>query len=306
MFVRHRLLSLGSYLVYPCIFVGAFIAVILAHGRPLALAAVLVTSAALVTALERLFPVTPRWNDDHEDTRADRLYLVTNLGVSQIAACGVGLLGERSAMLALWPTSLPFAAQVLLALFVVDLGLYAVHRASHGTRWLWKLHAIHHFPRRIHWVNGQRRHVLHELLEGAPGLLVLTALGAKGPTVAAALAMVTVHLLLQHANVRYRGGALRHVFAVAELHRWHHQRRYAAVQGNYAAVFSLWDRLFGSALPEGEASLEVGIDDEPTLREGWRAQLLWPFRRGAAHHAVPIEPAQDRRESDEDEAPLRE
>lgn len=277
--LRRHLRSFAAVMVYPSLLLASFVALARTRGAPWTIAVVLLGGALLVTMLERLFPVTSAWNDDHGDARSDRIYLVTNLGVSQVAAYLVGLVSERTDMLALWPTSLPFAAQMLFALVVVDLGLYAVHRASHSVKWLWKLHAIHHFPRRIHWVNGQRRHVVHELLEGTPGLTVLLVLGAKGPVVASALAMVTVHLLLQHANVRYRGGALRHVFAVAELHRWHHQRRYAAVQGNYAAVFAFWDRLFGSRLPEGEAPLEVGLDDEPTLREGWSAQQLWPFRR---------------------------
>ena len=284
--IHPSLRALGASILYPSVFFGAFLALGLARGAPSAIGAVLLGSALLVSILERLFPVSPKWNQDHGDTRSDRIYLVTNLGVSQVAAYLVGLVSARSAMLALWPTELAFALQVLLALVVIDLGLYAVHRASHSVGWLWKLHAIHHFPRRIHWVNGQRRHVVHELLEGTPGLAVLLVLGAKGPVVASALAMVTVHLLLQHANIRYRGGALRHVFAVAELHRWHHQRRYAAVQGNYAAVFAFWDRLFRSRLPEGEAPLEVGIDDEPTLQEGWRRQQLWPFRRGSSESSA--------------------
>ncbi len=281
-----RLRALGASLLYPSVFFGAFSALGLARGAPGVIAAVVAGSALLVSVLERLFPVSSKWNEDHGDTRSDRLYLVTNLGVSQTAAYLVGLVSARSDMLAVWPTELPFALQVLLALLVFDLGLYAVHRASHSVGWLWRLHAIHHFPRRIHWVNGQRRHVVHELLEGTPGLVVLLVLGAKGPVIASALAMVTVHLLLQHANIRYRGGALRHVFAVAELHRWHHQRRYAAVQGNYAAVFAFWDRLFGSRLADGDAPLEVGIDDEPTLQEGWRRQQLWPFRRGGSESSA--------------------
>lgn len=277
--LHRHLRSFAAVMVYPSLFLAAFVALARTGGAPCAIAAVLVGGALLVTILERLFPVTPKWNEDHGDTTSDRIYLLTNLGVSQAAAYVLGLVTQRTGMLALWPTSLPFALQMLFALVVIDLGLYAVHRASHSVGWLWKLHAIHHFPRRIHWVNGQRRHVVHELLEGTPGLVVLLLLGAKGPVVASALAMVTVHLLLQHANVRYRGGALRQVFAVAELHRWHHQRKYAAVQGNYAAVFAFWDRLFGSRLPEGDAPLEVGLDDEPTLKEGWSGQQLWPFRR---------------------------
>lgn len=51
------------------------------------------------------------------------------------------------------------------------------------------------------------------------------------------------------------------------------------VQGNYAAIFSLWDRLFRTSLPQrGDAPLDVGMDDEPTLPADWAGQMAWPFR----------------------------
>jgi len=169
--------------------------------------------------------------------------------------------------------------QFLLGTAVIDFGLYWVHRASHVVPWLWKLHAIHHTSTRIYWLNGQRRHVVHELLEGAPALFVLGLLGAPPSVVACGLAAVAIHLLLQHGNVAYRVGVLRYVFSVAELHRWHHQRKYEAVQGNYAAIFSLWDWLFGTALrKKGEAPIDVGMDDECTIPSDWFGQLKWPFR----------------------------
>lgn len=104
--------------------------------------------------------------------------------------------------------------------------------------------------------------------------------GAPPQIVACALAAVTIHLLFQHANIEYRAGALKHVFAVAELHRWHHQRLWTAVQGNYGAVFSVWDHLFRTALPKtGDAPSDVGMDDEPDLPSNWLGQLVWPFKR---------------------------
>ena len=118
------------------------------------------------------------------------------------------------------------------------------------------------------------------MLEGTPGLVVLAVLGAPAGPIACYVAVLAVHLMFQHGNLRHRAGALRFVFAVAELHRWHHQRRYAATQGNYGALFSMWDRLFRTAMPDrAEAPADVGMDDEPDLPSDWIGQLWWPLRR---------------------------
>ncbi len=277
--------AFGPYLVYPFVFGGAVITVVAAVGGgasywrigPPVLAACL----AAVLALERWTPYARAWQRDHGDTRADVLHLTGNLLVNQASIALYGVIQAATGVgLGMWPVGWPFALQFLVGTAVLDLGLYAVHRASHSVPWLWRLHAIHHSSRRLYWMNGQRRHLVHEALEGAPGLIVLGALGAPAAVLACATFAVTVHLLLQHGNVAYRAGSLRYVFAVAELHRWHHQRRYADVQGNYGALFSVWDYAFGTALPKkGDAPPDVGLDDEPDLPTDYAGQLLWPFRR---------------------------
>ena len=272
------------YATYPVIVLGGAAALVAAQSAgwgywPLAVI-VLVVSALAVALLERVQPYAPAWNLDDGDARLDILHLVGNIAVSQLSLLLVAVARRAWPGLDIWPDGWPFWAQALLALAAVDLGLYAVHRASHGLGWLWRLHAIHHSSRRVYWVNGQRRHLLHELVEGAPGLLVLFITGAPTAAFATAIAIVTLHLLLQHANIDYQLGPFRRIFSVAELHRWHHQRRWQDVQGNYAAVFSIWDQLFGTALRwRGNAPPDVGMDDEPDLPTTFVGQLAWPFGR---------------------------
>jgi len=276
-----------KYLVYPVLAGGAVAALValVAAGVPFPLAAgpVLAGSALAVLLLERFRPHAPAWHKDLGDARTDWLHLAANLAVSLSATAAYASAWRATGGLgAGWPDSLPFAVECLLALVVADLGLYAVHRASHRVQWLWRLHAIHHSPRRVYWVNGQRRHVVHEILEGLPGFLALAALGAPPAVVACAFSAITIHLMYQHGNIEYRLGPLRHVFAVAEVHRWHHQRRWHDVQGNYGGVLALWDHVFGSVLPQrGDAPLDVGMDDEPDLPSDWLGQMRWPFRRRA-------------------------
>ena len=277
--------ALFRYLAYPIIAISGAVAIIAAETSgagywPL-VPIVLMTAAVVVASLERLNPYAPAWNRDASDTGVDILHLIGNVALGQVSLLVFALVRPLWTGLDVWPTSWPFWAEALLALAIVDLGLYGVHRASHALGWLWRLHAIHHSSRRIYWVNGQRRHLLHELIEGTPGLLFLFATGAPSTVYATAIAIVTLHLLLQHANIDYKLGPFRLVFSVAELHRWHHQRRWQDVQGNYAAVFSIWDQLFGTALRwRGDAPLDVGMDDEPDLPGTYLGQLAWPLSRG--------------------------
>lgn len=275
-----------SRLCYPVIFGGAVATIVVGVGSGASYwqvgPPVLVLAGMVVVLLERWLPFASAWQEDHGDTRTDILHFIGNVVVSHVSVLTYTTVSgfAHDALGSVWRHGWPWWAQFLLALLVFDLGLYAVHRASHGLGWLWRLHAIHHSPTRVYWVNGQRRHLVHEFIEGAPGLVVLGLLGAPSPIVASAIATITLHLMFQHANVAYRVGALRHVFAVAELHRWHHQRRWRDVQGNYSAVFSFWDTIFGTALNKaGDAPQDVGMDDEPTLPSTYLAQLAWPFTR---------------------------
>lgn len=270
------------YLAYPVLVIGGVAFAIVAFSRGLAWwqvgPPILIAAAAVVAMLERARPYVPSWNRDHGDARTDVAHFVGNLAISHASLAAFAASRPWSRGLDMWPTHWPFWVQAVVGIAIVDLGLYVVHRTSHGLGWLWRLHSIHHSSRRVYWVNGQRRHVLHEVIEGTPGLMILFVLGAPVEVYAAAITAVTLHLFMQHANIDYRLGPLRFVFAGAELHRWHHQRRWQDVQGNYAAVFALWDHLFGSSLGNrGDAPPDVGMDDEPDLPADYRGQLLWPF-----------------------------
>ncbi len=237
--------------------------------------------ASVVTAVEHRWPAVASWRPASATSRVDAMHMAVNIatviGSMLLFAWAHSMLGAPAE---LWPTSWPIAARLGLALVIIDLGLYSVHRASHTVGWLWRLHAIHHTSEQIVSLNAHRRHVVHEVLEGAPGLVCLSLLGASPDIVASAMALVAVHLLFQHANVRLKLGPLGYLLALAPAHRWHHQREYEAAQGNYGAVFSVWDHLLGTALSPGEGPPEVGLDEDPPVPHGWLAQHRWPFETG--------------------------
>ena len=242
---------------------------------------VVAAGITLVALLERVAPYEPDWNRDHDgDTRADALHLfVSYVLIQSSVAIAFGLRTWVPDTWVLWPQSAPMWAQILLAGLILDVGLYTMHRASHANGLLWRLHAIHHSPERLYWLNGGRRHPLSALVLAGPGLTVLFVLGATPIAVGAWLSFMSVHLAFQHANLDYRLGPLRHLLGVAEMHRFHHKRDFEDAQVNFGEVLLIWDRLFGTFhdAPRSPGRGEVGLHDHTIPSRYWD-QLGWPLR----------------------------
>lgn len=238
---------------------------------------------AVVLLVEHFLPWKDNWNHStNGDLSLDLKHLAGNLLVSHTSALLYATTFPARALMS--PSSLSnwsIPVQYLIGILVFDFGLYAVHRLSHKYGLLWRLHSIHHSSERIYSINGQKRHLLHEVAEGMPGLLCLFILGIRPEVTVLILFTVSVHLLFQHANIDYQAGPLNRVFSVAELHRWHHQRSWQDVQGNYGAIFSFWDSLLGTKLHvKNNPPAEVGLDDDPTLAtSSYLEQHIRPFRR---------------------------
>lgn len=243
---------------------------------------IVATSMAIVALLERLSPFQIDWNRDRNgDTVVDAAhFLVSFLLIQAAVASAFGLRQWLPPSWELWPHTAPMIVQILLAGLVMDLGLYTMHRVSHANDFLWRLHAIHHSPERVYWLNGGRRHPLSALVLAAPGLTVLLIAGATPIAVGAWLSFMSAHLVFQHANLDYRLGPLRNLFGVAEMHRWHHKRAFEDAQVNFGEVFLVWDRLFGTFhdASGGPQIGDVGLRDDSVPGPYWQ-QLWWPFLR---------------------------
>jgi sterol desaturase/sphingolipid hydroxylase (fatty acid hydroxylase superfamily) len=67
---------------------------------------------------------------------------------------------------------------MLIELFLlVDLMSYLSHRASHRVPWLWRFHAVHHSPRKVHWTSTARLHPVNDLVTYVALILPPLALG---------------------------------------------------------------------------------------------------------------------------------
>ena len=175
-----------------------------------------------------------------------------------------------------WPQHWPLAAQVVLALAIAELGLYAAHRIAHEWPAFWRFHALHHSVTRLWVVNTGRFHIVDTCFKAALGQLPLYLLGAPLPVFLWISAVTAITGLLTHCNVVMRTGPLDFVFSTPALHRWHHSRIPAEGNRNYGENFVLWDQLFGTYFnPPRRPPADIGIDG--TIAKGFLLQLAQPF-----------------------------
>lgn len=279
--------SLIRYLSYPLIAGGGLLLLssLAAQGLPYwpTFPLVVIAGVAVVAVLERFSPYQPEWNKDQDDTAVDVIHILVTQTLLQTSVAAAFALRQHLGDTPLWwPVSLPVWMQILLAGAIMDFWLYLMHRASHISGFLWRLHALHHSPERLYWLNGGRRHPLSAIVLAGPGMFTLLVLGATPIAVGAWLSFMSIHLAFQHANLDYSLGPLRRWLGVAEMHRWHHKREFEDAQVNFGEVFLIWDGLFGT-LHHAERSPragEVGLREE-TMPKSYLRQLSWPFTKAS-------------------------
>lgn len=263
------------------------------HHSPLWLLPLLLIAILMSQLAERLAPYQRDWNRPHGDVASDLLHALVNESLTLASLAVIPLLAGLLPAPSLWPAHWPLWLQLSLAIVAADLGMTLMHWLSHRSALLWSLHAVHHSAPRLYGFNGLMKHPLHQLLEGAAGVLPLLLLGLPTNLAALLAFAIAVQLLLQHSNVDMRIGPLRHLFAWAPLHRFHHIRYGRAGDVNFALFFSFWDRLLGTAFYSADYRLsdaDLGIGDRPDYPRGYLAQLVEPFRDAAPSAAIPPMP----------------
>ena len=163
---------------------------------------------------------------------------------------------------------LPGPLRIFLAIVVADFILYWIHRAQHRFTPLWRTHAWHHSVQELYWFSGFRTSFLHSLIYNVPQVVVPTLLFHLSPfQIAIAYSISLFIQFWEHTNLAVNIGLLRHVVITPVYHRVHHSVEHN--QSNFAATFSLWDRLFGTYCdPAGvPADAQLGLG-EPFDRRG--------------------------------------
>lgn len=162
---------------------------------------------------------------------------------------------------------------------VFDFFYYWFHRLQHRWSWLWAFHATHHSIRNM---NGLAcyHHPLEDLIR-LPFIFIPMAVLIEVPPSDFVLGSLLVGALAWFSHMRswVNLGAARHFVIDNHYHRVHHSVEARHHNRNFAGIFPLWDRLFGTQYmpPPSAHRLPVGLDDQDAPAT-MTAYLMQPFR----------------------------
>jgi sterol desaturase/sphingolipid hydroxylase (fatty acid hydroxylase superfamily) len=140
----------------------------------------------------------------------------------------------------------------LVTFLVVDFAYYWYHRLSHELPLLWAIHHTHHSSPWMNLTTAVRLNWIGKFLSPlffAP----LVLLGLPATFVTASMAIGLLYQFPLHTRAIGRLGRFEGtILNTPSAHRVHHGSNARYIDRNYAGVFIIWDRLFGTYRPEDE------------------------------------------------------
>ncbi|MCF1429134.1 MAG: sterol desaturase family protein [Shewanella sp.] len=146
----------------------------------------------------------------------------------------------------------------LLLMLAQDFCYYWFHRASHRIRWFWAAHSVHHSSENMNFSTAFRQSLMYPVAGMWIFWVPLVIIGFPPNWV---VLSVLLNLALQfviHTQWIKDFGPLDLFLNSPSHHRVHHGRNPQYIDKNYAGVLIIWDRLFGTFVPERE-SVDYGI-----------------------------------------------
>jgi sterol desaturase/sphingolipid hydroxylase (fatty acid hydroxylase superfamily) len=153
---------------------------------------------------------------------------------------------------------------VIISILVLDLfGGWLVHITEHKIYLLWRFHLVHHADNNVDVTTGLRHHPIESVLRG---LFFFMGIFVSGSPVYAVMIYQTVLILsaaFTHANIslpRRLDSLLSYIFVSPNMHKVHHHWQQPYTDSNYGAIFSIWDRLFGTFKKLDTKRIRYGLD----------------------------------------------
>jgi sterol desaturase/sphingolipid hydroxylase (fatty acid hydroxylase superfamily) len=189
------------------------------------------------------------------ETRDTFASLAMGLG-SKIAP----IFGGAALMSAIWTWAyqfrlfdIPNAWWAIVLCFVLDdLRYYWLHRIAHERRWFWATHVVHHSSQHYNLSTALRQTWTGDVINGIIFKTPLVLLGFHPAMLAFVFGINLIYQFWIHTEMINRMGPFEILFNTPSHHRVHHATNPRYLDANYAGVFIIWDKMFGTFVPEDD------------------------------------------------------
>ena len=137
----------------------------------------------------------------------------------------------------------------IAAFLLYDLSYYWMHRMHHEIKVLWATHSVHHHGEEFNLSTALRQtstgwlwkwvFYIPMIMVGVPGEVFVTVAGIN-----------LVYQFWVHTKHIGHLGILEKIFITPMNHGVHHAKNAEYIDANYGGVFIIWDRMFGTYIPQ--------------------------------------------------------
>ncbi|NMP30179.1 sterol desaturase family protein [Thalassotalea sp. M1531] len=187
---------------------------------------------------------------------------------------------------AIWQLSDQSIAVWFFAFIAYDLGYYWVHRLGHRVSVMWGSHVVHHSSEEYNLTTALRQTSTPSLF----GWIIYLPMAVIGVSPELAVACGSLNLIYQFwvhtRHVDKLPQWYEAIFVTPSHHRVHHALNRDYIDKNFAGVFILWDKLFGSFQPEkNEVKIVYGVSHQlKSWNPVWaNFQVYWNLCIDALH-----------------------
>lgn len=174
----------------------------------------------------------------------------------------------------LWTRPEGMSAFILIVdLILLDFWTYGVHRAYHRVPLLWRFHKVHHIDQFLDTTSAFRFHLGEVVMSAALRLAPIILLAVPLLHVIVFETLLLCAAIFHHSNIRLPSkveARLSRIIVTPSIHWVHHHAVTNDTNSNYAAILSLWDRLFRSRSASIRTlNMKIGvesIEDKPLMR----------------------------------------
>lgn len=249
-----------------------------------------IMGAIIIAILEFVIPYHKKWHPRLKELRTDISYTIfvqillpKLLGFLVVIGILEHVQHEGLVIESLWPHQWHVVFQVMAMMIIAEFLRYWLHRAAHTWKPLWRLHAVHHSPKKLYWLNTSRFHPLEKGIQFLFDSLPFIFLGVSAEVLSIYFVFYALNGFFQHSNINLRMGFLNYIISSAELHRWHHSKLYKQSGNNFGNNLIIWDIIFGSRfLPNNQKVQDLGLYNR-AYPMTFTKQMMSPLTPGIEH-----------------------
>ena len=190
------------------------------------------------------------------------IHLVIHTGIAIFIVMLSDWCRDQSFGIVYW-TNANTVLTIIIGVLALDFSSWLVHWVMHKVKPLWGFHLIHHTDNNVDVTTGLRHHPGDSILRGISFLLLIFVSGAPMYVVMIYQTLLVLSTAFTHANISLPkpvDKVISYILVSPNMHKVHHHWKQPYTDSNYGAVFSIWDRLFGTFKTLDTKELRYGLD----------------------------------------------